>query len=456
MQFSLGFPGNSWEFALCEAENARSWQGSGPHLPGCVYALPVSTVVEPAGGTPCWSQPQACFSMTTGGCAPEAAPLAATVLPTGLPSFGEQTQPQARRMSLQHHHPNDPLAFPSPLFQVDSAAFLATAVAAEAAAGEQLRAIETGIALAACARFGAGVVEGACCAPYPSGAYVVAPPTPQRGGCCQTWGCHSASSTVAAGLSCGELTASSRVIHGSSAFAAQPYPSSASNPVIDAIQVWPTQDSLTSAQSAPGAASSSTSSYCHDAPSMAEATAQTKAQAKAQEKVQLGKPRHWPSERRRRRCTKHVPPRLWCSFYLHMQHPGLGFDVVPILIGRNGCNTSRIARETKTKVRVRGRGSGHREHGTNKEAPAPLMLVVAAEAGNRAGFSSAVKLSLELLSYVEERFRKHCACVCPGNAASMGNAPAFTLGPLTVEVLPILEEFREALPPRHPTVVADA
>lgn len=84
-----------------------------------------------------------------------------------------------------------------------------------------------------------------------------------------------------------------------------------------------------------------------------------------------------------------------------------GFALVPIIIGRGGENTRRIAKATSSKIRVRGRGSGHKE-ANGREAPTPLMLAVTAEADNVAGFQDAVVQSIELLRYVERRYRAHC------------------------------------------------
>ena len=53
------------------------------------------------------------------------------------------------------------------------------------------------------------------------------------------------------------------------------------------------------------------------------------------------------------------PARLWVHIYLHMQ--AQDFDLVPMLIGRGGCNMRKIADKTAAKVRIRGRGSGHLE-----------------------------------------------------------------------------------------------
>ena len=43
------------------------------------------------------------------------------------------------------------------------------------------------------------------------------------------------------------------------------------------------------------------------------------------------------------------PARLWCQLLLHKQHQG--FDLIPMLIGRGGCNMKDIHLATKAKVR---------------------------------------------------------------------------------------------------------
>lgn len=106
--------------------------------------------------------------------------------------------------------------------------------------------------------------------------------------------------------------------------------------------------------------------------------------------------------------------RLICSIHLHMLHDG--FALVPIIIGRGGENTRRIAKATGSKIRVRGRGSGHKE-ANGREAPTPLMLAVTAEADNIEGFQDAVVQSIDLLRGVEMRYRAHCK-ECRFEAAS--------------------------------------
>jgi len=118
---------------------------------------------------------------------------------------------------------------------------------------------------------------------------------------------------------------------------------------------------------------------------------------------------------------------------------------VPIIIGRQGCNTRGIAEKTGAKVRVRGKGSGHLESGTGREAPTPLMLVVAAEADNRDGFFEAVRLTLQLLGQVESRYLQHCSWV-----GIRPVLPTFTMGSLPDETWnELVAELGDALPPRH-------
>ena len=60
-----------------------------------------------------------------------------------------------------------------------------------------------------------------------------------------------------------------------------------------------------------------------------------------------------------RRDVKHGGPRLWIHIFLHKLHRE--FDLVPMLIGRDGSNVKAIYMRTDAKVRIRGRGSGHLE-----------------------------------------------------------------------------------------------
>jgi len=99
--------------------------------------------------------------------------------------------------------------------------------------------------------------------------------------------------------------------------------------------------------------------------------------------------------------------RLCCHIHLHMF--GKGFDLVPKIIGKRGCNMRQIAEATGAKLRIRGKGSGHVETKSRKEADVPLMLAITAEGGNEANFRQALEQTLQLLKQVESRFLEYCA-----------------------------------------------
>ena len=97
------------------------------------------------------------------------------------------------------------------------------------------------------------------------------------------------------------------------------------------------------------------------------------------------------------------PRRLWCHIYLKMKSPG--FDLVPMLIGRGGCNMYRIFKATNTKIRIRGQGSGHLERPKRQEAPTPLMVAVTADRNcNCTDFRTAVEMLLVELRRVAQQF----------------------------------------------------
>mmetsp|Transcript_62209 Transcript_62209/g.115453 ORF Transcript_62209/g.115453 Transcript_62209/m.115453 type:complete len:428 (+) Transcript_62209:104-1387(+) len=99
------------------------------------------------------------------------------------------------------------------------------------------------------------------------------------------------------------------------------------------------------------------------------------------------------------------PPRLWAHIYLHMVSDG--FDLVPMLIGREGSNVKRIASATGAKIRIRGKGSGHKEN-DNKEAPVPLMVAVTVDKSSADYFRKAVEMTVEELKRVAKRYEEHC------------------------------------------------
>jgi hypothetical protein len=85
-----------------------------------------------------------------------------------------------------------------------------------------------------------------------------------------------------------------------------------------------------------------------------------------------------------------------------------GFDLVPRLIGRGGCNMRRIANETNAKIRIRGRGSGHLEVDGKSEAPTPLMVAVTSDLQDPSGFKAAIVSTLKELQACEQRYLVFC------------------------------------------------
>ncbi|CAE7720871.1 HET-E1 [Symbiodinium sp. CCMP2456] len=113
--------------------------------------------------------------------------------------------------------------------------------------------------------------------------------------------------------------------------------------------------------------------------------------------------------------------RLWAHIYLRMQQDG--FDLVPRLIGRKGCNMRRIAEQTSAKVRIRGQGSGHLEIDGKYEAPTPLMIAVTTDHADPEMFKRAMQMTLKVLKAVEGCYRAFCTrngiehsgpCYCVG------------------------------------------
>lgn len=116
--------------------------------------------------------------------------------------------------------------------------------------------------------------------------------------------------------------------------------------------------------------------------------------------------------------------RLWAHIHLHMR--ATGFDLVPMLIGRGGCNVKRIVEATGAKIRVRGRGSGHLEIDGKFEAPTPLMVAVTSNLEDKAGFRNAVVMTIEELRCVEQRF----LAFCEKTWHAKPEGPCFSMGTL--------------------------
>ena len=106
-------------------------------------------------------------------------------------------------------------------------------------------------------------------------------------------------------------------------------------------------------------------------------------------------------------------PRLWVHIYLNKRVPD--FELVPMLIGRFGCNMRNIHQQTCAKVRVRGLGSGHMEvwkkkkkSGPLKEAPVPLMMAITSVGSHIQHFRKAVELSIDTLQQIQQVFNDFC------------------------------------------------
>lgn len=99
-------------------------------------------------------------------------------------------------------------------------------------------------------------------------------------------------------------------------------------------------------------------------------------------------------------------PRLWAHIFLYKRHDD--FDLVPMLIGKNGHNMRNINLATNAKLRIRGRGSGHLEVDTQKEAPVPLMLAITAEDTNEDNFLKATEMAITKLNELAKLYKNFC------------------------------------------------
>eukprot|EP00930_Biecheleria_cincta_P026583 TRINITY_DN1871_c0_g1_i1.p1 TRINITY_DN1871_c0_g1~~TRINITY_DN1871_c0_g1_i1.p1 ORF type:complete len:624 (-),score=98.87 TRINITY_DN1871_c0_g1_i1:588-2459(-) len=131
--------------------------------------------------------------------------------------------------------------------------------------------------------------------------------------------------------------------------------------------------------------------------------------------------------------------RLWAHIYLHMQLEG--FDLVPRLIGRGGCNMRKIAEATGAKVRIRGRGSGHLEIEGNAEAPTPLMVAVTTDHADPAMFKKAIEMIIRELKAVEGRFNAFCQ---KQSHAHVG--PCYSIGVLQPNAMEALADLLDSIP----------
>merc|ERR1712107_713062 len=118
-----------------------------------------------------------------------------------------------------------------------------------------------------------------------------------------------------------------------------------------------------------------------------------------------------------------------------------GFDLVPRLIGRNGCNTRKIA-EAGAKVRIRGRGSGHLELNGKHEAPTPLMIAVTTDRADPVSFKNAIVMTLQELRAVEQKFAAWCQ-----KRNHKHEGPSFSVGRLSDGARDLLSDVLAGVPP---------
>lgn len=137
------------------------------------------------------------------------------------------------------------------------------------------------------------------------------------------------------------------------------------------------------------------------------------------------------------------PLRLWCHIYLHMQVKG--FELVPMMIGRGGCNMRKIFEATGAKIRIRGRGSGHFEIDGKREAPTPLMVAVTTDKLDHGSFKAAIEMTLVELRAVEQRFLTFCE---KQNYTHEG--PCFSIGVMPQGVENVLGDVFEGVPHTGP------
>lgn len=137
------------------------------------------------------------------------------------------------------------------------------------------------------------------------------------------------------------------------------------------------------------------------------------------------------------------PLRLWCHIYLHMQVKG--FELVPMMIGRGGCNMRKIFEATGAKIRIRGRGSGHYEIDGKREAPTPLMVAVTTDKLDHASFKAAIEKTLVELRAVEQRFISFCE-----KQNYLHEGPCFSIGVMPQGVEDVLGDVFEGVPHTGP------
>lgn len=150
-----------------------------------------------------------------------------------------------------------------------------------------------------------------------------------------------------------------------------------------------------------------------------------------------------PDEPTDRRSRPRKPAgRLWCEVLLRrLRQPD--FDLVPMLIGRGGCNMRDIHAATNAKIRIRGRGSGYFEVDGKREAPVPLMVVITSDRQDASGFAQAVERAVSEVRGVAERFRTFCR----ERSIKPPQGPLYMIGELSKEAEKLLASaFPSAAP----------
>ena len=100
-------------------------------------------------------------------------------------------------------------------------------------------------------------------------------------------------------------------------------------------------------------------------------------------------------------------PRLWVHILLFQRHED--FDLVPILIGRNGSGTKPVFEATHCKVRIRGIGSKHYEtHECTREAQVPLQVAVTSDKKSIDLFRLAVDMLVDELNVLSDLYKRFC------------------------------------------------
>jgi hypothetical protein len=148
--------------------------------------------------------------------------------------------------------------------------------------------------------------------------------------------------------------------------------------------------------------------------------------------------KRWQAEQLSPADPKHFQRNpLWCHIFLNNHVPD--FELVPLLIGKDGCHFRKIYKATSVKIRVRGRGSGFLER-NSKEAPVPLMVAITS---NHPGdFKMATRMMIARLG--EVKVPSQIFCQQQKDAQGYRNArqqKLWRFGEMSKEAETVLYEF---------------